>query len=131
MRYTWQRKSVLLLKREKRTCKNRVIDGFNFCKLHIYKIDSIAKYRVPDHIFLESSGNGQGFIFDSNLGHVYYLNSSGLYIFSLMKENKSLSEINKSVSKRFGADPVKILSDFRDFYDNLMDLGLIVPYEES
>lgn len=125
------KKRCTFVKKGKKTCRNPVIEGFNFCKLHIYKIDSTFKYKIPAHALLESTGNGQGFIFDSHLGHVYYLNTSGFYIFSLMKENKPLSEITKAVSKRYGADPKRILCDFRDFYDNLMDLGLIVSDEES
>jgi hypothetical protein len=125
------KKRCSFVKKGKKTCQNPVINGFNFCKLHIYKIDTIIKYRVPDHILLEPSGNGQGFIFDSHLGHFYHFNSAGIYIFSMMKENKLTSNITKAVSKRYGEDPAKILSDLRNFYDNLMDLGLIVPYEES
>ncbi len=124
------KKRCAFVKKGKKICRNPVIDGFNFCKLHIYKIDTIIKCRVPDHILLESSDNGQGFIFDSHLGHFHYLNSTGLYIFSMMKENELISDITKAVSKRYRTDPAKILSDLHNFYDNLMDLGLVVPYEE-
>lgn len=118
------------VKKGKKICSNPAIEGFNFCKSHIDQIDSVIRYRVPNYILLESSENGQGFIFNSHLGNVYYLNTSGAYIFSLMKENKPLSEITRAVSKRYGTDPIRVLSDFRDFYDNLMYLGLILPYEE-
>lgn len=126
-----KKKRCAFVKKGKKNCRNPVIDGFNFCKLHIYKIDTIIKYKVPDHIQLESSNNGQGFIFDSHLGHVYYLNSTGSYMYSMMKENKLISDITKTMSKRYGVDNIKVLSDFRNFYNNLMDLGLIVAYEES
>jgi len=125
------KKRCSFVKKGEQHCRNSVIEGFTFCKLHISKVDSIIKYRVPDHIILEHSDNGQGFIFDSHLGHIYYLNSTGLYIYSMMKENKLISVITKSVSKKYGTDPSKFLSDFRNFYDNLMHMGLIVPYEET
>jgi hypothetical protein len=111
-------------------CRNPVIDGFNFCKSHLHKLDPVFRYRIPDHILFESSGNGQGFLFDSNLGHVYYLNGTGIYMFSLMKENKPLSEITGAVSRRYGIEDAKVLHDFRDFYDNLKHLGLITSNEE-
>lgn len=119
------------VKKGKKTCRNPAIDGFDFCKSHIYQIDSVLGYRVPSHVRLESSSNDLGFVFDANLGHVYYLNTSGTYIFSLMKENKPLSEIIRAMSKRYRVDSTKVLSDFRDFYNNLMDLGLIAKHEES
>ncbi len=118
-------------KKGKQHCRNSVIEGFTFCESHISKADSLIKYRVPDHIVLEPSDNGQGFIFDSNLGHIYFLNSTGLYIYSMMKENKLISVITKSVSRRYGTGPAKSLSDIRKFYENLMDMGLIVPHEEN
>ncbi len=49
----------------------------------------------------------------------------------MMKENKLISVITKSVSRRYGTGPAKSLSDLRKFYENLMDMGLIVPYEET
>lgn len=124
------KKRCVAIEKGKKACKNWAIEGFNYCKSHISLIDSVVRFRVPDYILLESSENGRGFVFDSHLGHVYYLNAVGTYTFSLMKENKLLSEIVKLVSKRYGADSLKVLSDLRDFHDNLMDLGLIVPNEE-
>ncbi|MDI6761311.1 MAG: PqqD family protein [Candidatus Brocadiaceae bacterium] len=119
------------VKKGKKTCRNPAIEGFDFCKSHIDQIDSVLRCKVPDHVRLESSSNDLGFIFDANLGHVYYLNTPGTYIFSLMKENKPLSEIVRMVSKRYRVDSTKALSDFRDFYNNLMDLGLIAKHEAS
>lgn len=124
-------KRCAFVKKGKKTCRNPAIDGFDFCKSHIDQIDSVLRYKVPDHVRLESSNNDLGFIFDANLGHVYYLNTSGAYIFSLMRESKPLSEIVRTVSKRYRVDSTKVLSDFRDFYNNLMDLGLIARHEAS
>jgi len=125
------KKRCSFFKKGKQSCRNSAIEGFTFCESHINKVDTLIKYRVPDHINLEPSDNGQGFIFDSNLGHIYYLNSTGLYIYSMMKEHKLISAITTSVLKRYGIDASKFLSDFRNFYENLMHMGLIVPYEES
>lgn len=119
------------VKKGKKSCRNPVVEGFNFCKSHIYKVDSVIDYRVSEHLLLESSDNGQGFIFDSRLGYVYHLNATGFFLFSLMKENKPLSEITKLVSRRYGVDSERILSDFRDFCENLKDLGLTVQNERS
>ncbi|OHB88942.1 MAG: hypothetical protein A3E19_07085 [Planctomycetes bacterium RIFCSPHIGHO2_12_FULL_52_36] len=124
-------KQCAFVKRGKNTCRNPAIEGFDFCKSHIDQIDSVLRYKVPDHVRLESSSNELGFIFDANLGHVYYLNTPGTYIFSLMKENKPLPEIVRMVSKRYRVDSTKVLSDFRDFYNNLVDLGLIAKHEAS
>lgn len=114
------------VKKGKRACRNPTLEGFNFCKSHLYNIDSLFKCRVPDQILLESSNNRQGFIFDSQLGHIYYLNATGLYILSMMKENKSISGIVKNISKRYRVNLEEALSDFRDFYNHLKDLGLVV-----
>jgi len=125
------KKRCSVVKKGKPHCRNSVIEGFTFCESHISKADSLIKYRVPDHIVLEPSDNGQGFIFDSNLGHIYFLNSTGLYIYSMMRENKLITVIVKAVARRYGTGSSKFLSDFRNFYDNLMEMGLIVPNEDD
>jgi len=125
------KKRCSFVKKGKQHCRNLVIDGFTFCEVHISEIDSLIKYSVPDHIVLEPSDNGRGFIFDSNLGHIYFLNSTGLYIYSMMRENKLITVIAKAVAKRYGIGSSKFLCDFRNFYDNLMEMGLIAPYEEA
>lgn len=125
------KKRCSFVKKGKRNCRNLAIEGFTFCETHISKVDSLIKYSVPDHIVLEPSDNDQGFIFDSNLGHIYFLNSTGLYIYSMMRENKPITVIVKAVARRYGTGSSKFLSDFRNFYDNLMEMGLIVPNEDD
>ncbi len=125
------KKQCTFVKKRKKACQNDVIEGFNFCKSHMYKLDSTIRCSIPDHVVHEASRDGMGFVFDANLGHVYYLNATASYLFLMIKKNKPLSEIILTASNHYGVEPAKILSDFRDFYDNLTDLGLIIQNEES
>ena len=66
-----------------------------------------------------------GFVFDTQTGNTYSLNSTGLKVVNLLNQGKELDEIAHVLSQEFGIDEADIQKDIDDFLVTLKDNGFI------
>ncbi len=80
--------------------------------------------RIPKTIRAELPEQGEGFLFDAQLGKVFALSPSAVFIFSRIQEGKTLGSIIKEMMQSFDVDKDVILNDVQDFIYQLREFGL-------
>jgi hypothetical protein len=66
-----------------------------------------------------------GFVFNATTGESFSVNPIGVEIIDLVKQEKSLEEINQNIVERYNADLITIDKDVSDFIDMLRQYSLI------
>ncbi len=66
-----------------------------------------------------------GFVFNSTTGESFSVNPIGVEIIDLLKQEKTLEEINQNIVKRYNAELVTIDKDVSDFIEMLKQYSLI------
>jgi len=66
-----------------------------------------------------------GFVFNPTTGESYSVNPIGVEIIELLKQEKTVDEINKTLTERYNADMVTIEKDVADFVTLLIQYSLI------
>lgn len=103
------------------TAADRLNSRFGEVKLNDFRDFSI---KIPGNINSEVSEDKNGFLFDSNSGRVYALNRTASFIFSKLKEEKTLSEIVKQLINRFAVEESIAMSDIQDFLYQLKEFSV-------
>ncbi len=66
-----------------------------------------------------------GFVFNSTTGESFTVNPIGIEIIELLKQDKSIDQINQHLSLRYNADVVTIDKDVNDFLSLLKHYSLM------
>ena len=66
-----------------------------------------------------------GFVFNPTTGESYSVNPIGVEIIELLKQEKTVDEINQTLTERYNADIVTIEKDVADFVTLLVQYSLI------
>ncbi len=66
-----------------------------------------------------------GFVFNSTTGESFSVNPIGVEIIEMLKQEKTIEEINQNIAERYNADLVTIDKDVSDFIDLLKQYSLI------
>jgi PqqD family protein of HPr-rel-A system len=66
----------------------------------------------------------EGFVFDPTTGQSFTTNSTGIFIFKLLKEEKSEEEIVKELTEEFEVSEDTAQIDLDDFLYRLRELNL-------
>ncbi len=68
--------------------------------------------------------NDEGFVFDPSTGDSYMLNTTGLFILKKLRDEKSLSEIVKSLVDQYNIAPDEAERDTNDFLGQLKQMSV-------
>jgi hypothetical protein len=68
-----------------------------------------------------------GFLFDPTTGDSYTVNSTGLEILSLLKQNKSNEEVIRFIMDKYDVDPSSFERYYYDFISMLKHFQIIEP----
>lgn len=77
--------------------------------------------KIKDNIALSDSG----FVFDSNSGDSYNLNTVGRAIMNLMKEDKTLDEIQELMLEEYEVEADVLENSIYDFVGMLRQFNLL------
>ncbi len=66
-----------------------------------------------------------GFVFNPNTGESYSVNPVGVEIIELLKQKKTVDEINHDLTQKYNADIVTIDRGVHDFIEMLQQYSLI------
>lgn len=66
-----------------------------------------------------------GFVFNSTTGESFSANPIGAEIIEMLKQKKTIDEINQDLTERYNADIVTIDKDVSDFINMLTQFSLI------
>ncbi len=66
-----------------------------------------------------------GFVFNPTTGESYSVNPIGVEIIEMLKQEKTIDEINNALTKMYNADIVTIDKDVADFISLLKNYSLI------
>ncbi|NOR86138.1 MAG: PqqD family peptide modification chaperone [Bacteroidales bacterium] len=77
--------------------------------------------KLKENIALSNSG----FVFDSNTGDSYNLNSIGQDILNLLKESKTIDEIHDILIKEYEVDSGLLENSIYDFLSMLRQFNLL------
>ncbi len=66
-----------------------------------------------------------GFVFNATTGESFTVNPIGIEIIDLLKQDKSIEEINQELLNRYNADIITIDKDVNDFISLLKQFSLI------
>ena len=66
-----------------------------------------------------------GFVFNPTTGESYSVNPIGVEIIELLKQEKTVEEINRNLIERYNADIITIDKDVSDFIEMLKQYSLI------
>ena len=98
-------------------------------KRHIIKLKD--KFQTASIIILTMNINkniavsDSGFVFNPTTGESYSVNPIGVEIIEMLKQEKTLDEINQNLIERYNADIVTIDKDVSDFISLLKQYSLI------
>ncbi len=83
---------------------------------------------MKDDIIL-AEVEGEGMMIDVEKGTSYFLNETGLFIFKLLNQGKSLKEIKAALLKEYDVDETEAENDIREFIEKLNKKAL--PWEKK
>lgn len=72
-----------------------------------------------------------GFMFNPGTGESYSVNPIGIRIFELLKQDKSVEEINKTILNEFEISPTTCEKDVSDFIGHLQHYQLVEDSTKS
>lgn len=67
----------------------------------------------------------EGFVFNPATGDSFSTNPIGADILTLLKEDKTLSEITESVCSKYAVEPIQFERDLDDFISQLKDYYIL------
>ncbi len=77
--------------------------------------------KIKENIAMSDSG----FVFDSNTGDSFNLNSAGREIMNIMKEDKTLNEIQEVMIQKYEVDADVLENSIYDFIGMLRQFNLL------
>ncbi len=72
-----------------------------------------------------------GFVFNPTTGESFSVNPIGVEIIEMLKKEKTIEEINESLTNRYNADSITIDKDISDFLSLLSQFSLIDNNNEA
>jgi hypothetical protein len=89
-------------------------------------ITETDNFLINNEIELIQDDDGTGVIKDTSLGKMLYLNKTGLEIWALFTQHKSILNIISELSKKYSIDREMIKTDIMEFFSILLEKDFII-----